>query len=225
MIPVKELEKLHIPSCFGLDSDANETNEVWDVVDQLHHLNINYEDWNHGMSKFVLLFDKEVVKIPFNGSMVEIYNENYDIIDYEFQEFIGAKNSNYCSLELAIYNEAVDFGIEQFFTKTWLVGYTADRTPIYGAEKVKPFYDSTSRQKSKPSQDSIQAAFFKQAEEDINWIDNDWLARAIDWYGMEAVNDFITFVETMDINDLHTENIGFREDGSPVVFDYSSYNE
>lgn len=225
MIPVKELEKLHIPSCFGLDADANETNEVWDVVDQLHYLNINYEDWNHGISKFVLLFDKEVVKIPFNGSFDELYDENGNIYDTVFEEFYGAEDGDYCKRELTVYNEAVIQGVEQFFAKTWFIGYTANHTPIYGAEKVKPFYDSGARKKSKPSQDSIQAAFFKKEEENINWIDNDWLARAIDWYGSEAVNNFISFVEEMEINDLHTENIGFKADGAPVVFDYSSFNE
>ena len=56
-------------------------------------------------------------------------------------------------------------------------------------------------------------------------IHREWLARAIEYYGEAAVNDLLAFIELEGINDFHTENIGFREDGSPVILDYSGYRE
>ena len=36
---------------------------------------------------------------------------------------------------------------------------------------------------------------------------------------------FVNFIKKENVCDLHTDNIGFRYDGSPVILDYSSYFE
>ena len=38
------------------------------------------------------------------------------------------------------------------------------------------------------------------------------------------VDKFIDFLVAFDINDLHQGNIGFRENGDPVLIDYSGFN-
>ena len=39
------------------------------------------------------------------------------------------------------------------------------------------------------------------------------------------VDKLVKFILDENIRDLHSDNIGFREDGSPVILDYSSYDE
>ncbi|MCM1323924.1 MAG: hypothetical protein NC218_07170 [Acetobacter sp.] len=50
----------------------------------------------------------------------------------------------------------------------------------------------------------------------------EWIQAAIDCYGLKFMLDLATFCNKMRVDDLHAFNLGFRADGSPVIFDFLS---
>jgi hypothetical protein len=50
----------------------------------------------------------------------------------------------------------------------------------------------------------------------------EWIQAAINLYGKEAIFELNNFCEEYGLYDLHSCNIGFRNDGSPIIFDFLS---
>lgn len=214
---VKDILNMTFPSEFGCDEDGEETYAIEDVYDQLH----SSVQTAYGASKFVIFIsEEEVVKVPFNGCYW--WDEDAEG-GYRFDEFM---TTDYCAVEAAIYADAVANGLGKFFASTKYAGMTIDRTPIYVSERVYTFYDNGRvREKTDSfSENSREQAIKFKEKIDFN-IHTEWLARAIEYYGAEMVDKLLQFIEEREINDFHTENIGFREDGSPCILDYSGYKE
>lgn len=213
---ITDVAKLDIPFEFGCDDDCMETVEMDMVFEQLD----DTVETKWGASKFVILSDdwKDVVKIPFNGGFWwEQDDEDEDGGKYIFNEFI---TKDYCAEEAAIYADAVKHGVAQFFAKTVYGGMTNDGiTPYYISERVCNFYDKCDKCKI-ASKDSLEKA--KKAKSEICF---EWLAMAYEWYGEDAVNALLKFIELEEIGDFHSGNVGFRADGSPVILDYSGFHE
>ena len=214
---IADVAKLDIPFQFGCDDECMETSAIEDVYDQLD----NSVETKYGASKFVILSDNwnEVIKIPFNGSFDwEQDDDNEDGGEYHFNEFI---TKDYCALEAAIYADAVALGVADFFAGTKYAGMTNDGiTPYYVSERVYTFYDKEGRKNSKTaSEDS-----WNKAKKLKSALSKEWLALAIEWYGDAAVNDLLAFIDLENIYDLHSDNIGFRANGAPVVLDYSGFD-
>lgn len=213
---IADVAKLNIPFQFGCDDECMETAEMDSVFEQLD----DTVETKWGASKFVILSDdwREVVKIPFNGGFYPEMDEDGEYLDdYRFDEFI---TKDYCAAEAAIYADAVALGVEKFFASTKYAGMTADGiTPYYISERVYTLYGNDIETK-KPSKDSVEKA--SKTRSPLNY---EWLAYAFEWYGEKAVNDLLAFIDLENISDLHSENVGFRADGSPVILDYSGFNE
>ena len=213
---VNDILSLSFPAEFGSDEAGEETYSIEDVYDQLDS-NVATA---FGASKFVIfLNDDEVVKVPFNGCFW--YDDDAEG-GMRFDEF---NNNDYCATEAAVYADAVALGIEKFFASTKYYGSTVDHTPIYVAERVYTFFENNEvRSKTKSSEESIKKATEVKKESHIGF-PSEWLAQAIEYYGIDAVMDLIAFIELEHIRDFHTGNVGFRKDGSPVILDYSGYEE
>ena len=210
---IKDVVNLKIPHEFGCDENSEETDVMYAVFKQLDDDVVT--KW--GCSKFVILFDNEpdfVVKIPFSG-MYYYKDDDYedDGKDLFFEEFYD--ETDYCALEASLYQDALVAGVEQFFTNTTYAGATKNRYPYYISEKAYTYYTG----EKTPSQNSIDKARSKKSELDIYW-----LALAIDYYGEDAINKLLDFIDEKEISDLHNSNIGFRADGAPVIIDYSGFN-
>ena len=220
---VKDILNLVIPENFGSDEDGEETSSIEDVYDQLD----NSVQTTYGASKFIIFIDdKTVVKIPFNGCFWwdEEYERNKKYEDnWRFDYFI---NENYCEIEAAVYDKAVEAGVEKFFASTQYYGKTKNNVPVSVSERVFTFFDNARVRENtdKISEDSWSRA--KELKNDFRvYISEEWLARAIEFYGKVMVDKLVKFILDENIRDLHSDNIGFREDGSPVILDYSSYDE
>ncbi len=212
---IDDITKFIIPEQFGIDEDEY-GDTLKSVIDQVLKIGCEFA---YGISKFVVfLNDKEVVKIPFNG--VFKYNENSD--DYDnFNEFSVI---NYCEIEANYYEEAKEWGVAEFFAGTRFVGYTKDHTPFYVSERINATIDDMW---NKVSEDSIHAAHvYADSRKGVRGrkLSDHWLALALERYGKAKVDKFIDFLVAFDINDLHQGNIGFRDNGDPVLIDYSGFN-
>ena len=212
---INDILKMNIPAEFGCDEDGETTDSIEKVFDQLDSsVNTAY-----GATKFIIfLNDKEVVKIPFNGCYW------YDSCeDWRFDEFYV---ENYCAKEAEIYRSAEDAGLAEFFASTKFCGRTVNGKPIYVSERVYEFYDSGAiREKTDSFSENSMTKAKELKEAMYTRLHVEWVARAIEYYGFEAVQKLFKFINEENISDLHTSNVGFREDGSPVILDYSGYEE
>ena len=164
-----------------------------------------------------------VIKMPIKGTRYEEYGEE-DIFSDEIGEIIYREycNSNseprwnYCEAEALNYELAEEYGVEEFFAKTFYWKMTMWDYPLYLQEKVQP------RRDGRPSARSSTLACDYYNENIIE--DELWLAFFIDWYGIDNLDKLMNFLAKEGVNDLCDRNLGYRESGAPVIFDYSSYN-
>ena len=211
---ISDISKLYIPKEFGSDDENEETDSINFVFRQLD--NTTHTTW--GASKFIIFFDEnpdEIVKIPFNG--VYTLDDEERIIG--FDKYI---NTDYCSIEAKVYEDAVDYGLSQFFAETRFGGYTESGTPYYISEKVYTMWTYDRDKKDHYSEKSFKKATQTAESTELPAV---WLAWAYEYYGDTAVQDLLDFILIEGIGDLHSDNIGYREDGSPVLLDYSNFLE
>ena len=208
---IDDLTKLYIPENFGTDeSDCGDTLEY--IIDQIKC------EYAYGVSKFVLFInDKEVVKIPFNGE----YYWNYEAEDYVFEPFMTI--TDYCKKEATLYEKAQELGIAEFFAGTHLAGYTKDHTPFYISERINKTFDDV----EVSAEQKESAKKYADSKGDISWrrLPVQWLALALEKFGVAKVDKFVNFIIDFDINDLHWGNVGLRDDGTPVLIDYSGWHD
>lgn len=216
----KEYLDLHIDEQFGCDRYRDTpTPEMGDVI---CHVVENNDDYAYGASKFVIIPSDAnfVVKIPFNGWFEEDREENSGLKFYEFECCY-----DYCEKELNIYNSLAGSGFQHIFAETAFVGKTAEGRGIYIQEKIATTYSDgeSSRKASEGSKDAVARMHSKYGRDYLSFED-DWLELAVECYGEEATSKMLAYVEE-NIWDMHRGNYGYRSDGTPVIIDYSDFNE
>lgn len=232
----------YVPSDFG--SDENEDDYYYyDVVRQIRETGVfsntyGEDEYFCGASK--LVFDvrsDKVIKLPFTGYHYYAdgeYDDETGFYEDEevFEEFRGANNSinnwDYCLTEVEKYALAENAGFEKFFAKTELF-CRVDGHPIYLQDKVI-VYAEGGYQSFPPSEQSKQYcekhfSYENKSFKGAKTLPNDWVAKAVDLYGAEEVENFLVFLEKERFSDLHYHNIGYTRDGRPVILDYSGYHE
>lgn len=206
MITFEEIKKINFPNDFGTYEG--------DLLDIPTELVSTHTQFAYGVTKLVIfLNDSEVVKVPFNGGFEDEDEEYFYCFEIE----------NYCEREAYFYDEAVNAGVSEFFAKTKFAGYAECGRPLYKSERVFEYMSEKTLdiRHKEPSQKAKNNA----SNSECGVLPFDWLARAYDYYGEEKVKKFIAFLDEFDITDLHNGNIGFRENGAPVLLDYSDYRE
>lgn len=209
---------LSFPDDFGMNPESGEL----EAEEYYHEMLQEYfpdATITYGVSKFVIIVPSLsfVIKIPFNGSYT------YDGDFYYFENAGTRKRDDYCYSEWCKYRTALDNGFEKFFAKIEYYDDDADGHPYYYQEKVISAYKYHGETASAASYGKVDEL---SAEQMI--CDSDWLARAIDMYGEELVTAFIDYVNNIDPDigaDLHRNNYGYRENGEPVLLDYSGWND
>lgn len=170
----------------------------------------------------VVLYDFDIViKIPFecqsaDGGMEEFYDNCWD----------------YCNTEMQMYKYAEKDGFSTFFEKTefYMTAKGTDNMPIYIQNKVIPLCDRSLDLEESIKEESISLAKeINSNRERYTRLSDLWVAAAIEWYGEELVNEFLTWLDENPYGigyDLHCGNVGFEiGTNKPVIFDYSGYNE
>ena len=158
-----------------------------------------------------------VIKMPIKGFRYEdIGEDDSEIIYREYRNSNSEPRWNYCEAEALAYELAEEHGVEKFFAETFYWKMTDGDYPLYLQEKVQ------SRRMGRPSARSSTLACNYYDEGIIE--DELWLAFFIDWYGINNLDKLMNFLAEEGINDLCDRNLGYRESGAPVIFDYSGYN-
>ena len=184
----------------------------------------------HGVSKMAIIIPgcSLVIKIPFNGQWKYEERYNKETGEYEegeeyFEPFY--EYEDYCALEESVYKNAEAAGFDQYLAKTSF--YKAIKNCyVYVQEKVFGLYSDKA---STPTDDSRRKI---KARRDGYIGTSDWSACFIDFFGEDAFEKFYNYCvygddehEMCIDDDLHSANIGFRADGSPVILDYSGWSD
>lgn len=170
----------------------------------------------NGASKVVLIPDNTsyVIKIPFYG--ISGYDEEVCPYMGAVSPLIETEEPNdYCALESAIYLEAMDWGLENFFVPTVYVGDVFG-VPIYVQTRIKNIRHMTDKE------NTFKYASIKGSEE----FDSDVGAQLVEFYSLEEVETLLRFLKSYRINDVDNfRNGGYDPSYKRHVFwDYAGFN-
>lgn len=195
--------------------ELTEYNVEEKVIDRLDS-DIFEPDWNTGATKLVL-FPKKcnfVIKIPLNGY---VYSKKF----YEFEGAPGADNCwDYCAVEKSLYETAVEALAEKFFLKLEYAGNVNDY-PIYKQVKATSFADSRSRHEYSEIKRSSTREICEEIH--VSCFHTCWLSDFLEFYTKEDLALLNEFIEDCGISDLHSGNLGYKENGIPVIIDYAGF--
>ena len=218
-------KELNDVSEFGGNTDDDYYPTVEDIAYALDNKHL-HADTYHGVSRMGVTIEgcSKVLKVEFDGEYY--YDDFYDYDDddnecYKEEEEFCEFETDYCYSEMSIYEEACQAGVEMFFAE--IVPYRDidyNRT-IFMQDYVTPVNDDCSDRTT--SADALE----KAESEDRAVCDINWIANAIEKYGLEAYRKFVDFIynQRPEVSgDLHLGNIGYRLDGTPCILDYAGWS-
>lgn len=182
------------------------------------------EEIRTGVSKVVIIphDSSYVLKIPYRGARDEEKSWDFHYAGNKIRDW------DYCETEAEIYDAFKAEGLECFLAKTVRYGKDATGYPLYIQEKCITSYDYEDPDSNYTYDDTERKTFRSMFACGIAVANNTWNMKAIMYYGVEK---YIRFMQLcMDrfpdvLSDLHSENYGYRTDGSPVLIDFSSWND
>lgn len=217
--------KLNIPEKFGVNDYSDLVNE--DLIFNQLPAEVT-TTW--GITQFVIIDPEltDVIKIPFSGVYEDIKQKNN-----EWTEVYHDFNTNYAERTMNIYNDAEGAGLSDIFLEQKFLGLSANNKPIFRQEYVYPYEEGqppSGTNPSKESKDLVNKELKKYRQGESNLYYNywsifygEWIAAAIDWYGLDYVEKLFKFLDERELTDFHSGNYGYRANGEPVIIDYCDY--
>ena len=169
-----------------------------------------------------------VIKIPFTCSYDSYVSEDEDpYIPFSNanieMEYECGSDWDYCENEIIIYREAQRRGVEEYFVELEYIG-SINQHPIYIQKKVNEIF-SQDRDRNSYSKKDEDASKRYCSLNNVRCFNACWITDFINYYSEEAFLDLSYFLEEMRIMDLHGGNLGYMEDGRPVIFDWGGFND
>lgn len=237
---IEEFENLSQP--FGLLITNGEVEEPLFYHDFEKDILQKDEDANlkFGISKFVIVPSQTnyVIKIPFSG-IYEYYDDDmryyeeedlsqytytiYNDYPYFYSQFSQVKD--YCDLEFNKYQNLYKQNLDCFVAKTAFYTELSNKIKIFTQEKITPCIDDWTDHKPTPHSKDLAKCWIK---EDDCALEPNWLANCIDYYGEQKTKRFINYCYDEDpdiLSDTHMSNLGYRPDGTPVILDFSGFQD
>lgn len=200
--------------------------------DLLYDLAIDHNaHYCHGISKAVVVFDNDdcVIKIPFNGYTDDCWNGETQHYEETFIPFCGAMGTewNYCQTEANIYSDAQAYHVAEYFAETAYLKAICG-CPIYVQPKVVSYdelvgYDCYDGRNSIEERNNTIQHCYDSGHMSCS-INSDWLTDFLHYWGQEALDNLLTFIENECIGDFHDQNIGYLGD-KPLILDYSDFSD
>ena len=179
-----------------------------------------------GVSK-VAIIPKEknyVIKIPYYGK----YRKSNGIKCFDPYFSSISKSGDYCKSEEIIYNKAKANGLETFFAEIEQIGKIKS-IPIYVQRKAVIFedvyYPEDDEEENLNEHEisifkTITAKYSDLVEDE--YLPLSWMKDFICSYGELAFDKLYNFLSDNNIQDLHSENIGYISE-RPVLVDFSGF--
>ena len=179
-----------------------------------------------GVSK-VAIIPKEknyVIKIPYYGK----YRKSNGIKCFDPYFSSISKSSDYCKSEEIIYNKAKANGLDTFFAEIEQIGKIKS-IPIYVQRKAVIFEDvHYPEDDEEENLNEHEISIFKTITTKYSDLVEDeylplsWMKDFICSYGELAFDKLYNFLSDNNIQDLHSENIGYICE-RPVLVDFSGF--
>ena len=179
-----------------------------------------------GVSK-VAIIPKEknyVIKIPYYGK----YRKSNGIKCFDPYFSSISKSSDYCKSEEIIYNKAKANGLDTFFAEIEQIGKIKS-IPIYVQRKAVIFEDvHYPEDDEEENLNEHEISIFKTITTKYSDLVEDeylpisWMKDFICSYGELAFDKLYSFLSDNNIQDLHSENIGYICE-KPVLVDFSGF--
>ena len=220
---ISEEEKIYI---FNLLSTFNLKHlSQYNFMKKLQALDDNFI-LASGVSK-VAIIPKEknyVIKIPYYGK----YRKSNGIKCFDPYFSSISKSSDYCKSEEIIYNKAKANGLDTFFAEIEQIGKIKS-IPIYVQRKAVIFEDVYYPEDDEEENlNEHEISIFKTITTKYSNLVEDeylpisWMKDFICSYGELAFDKLYHFLSDNDIQDLHSENIGYICE-RPVLVDFSGF--
>ena len=197
----------------------------------------DFEYIGAGASKLVLYKDDShlknyVIKLPYIGEREYDYNEEEEC--YHDHEFCGVTHYEFpdikipawdhCKYEVLLYEKAVAYGVDKFFTPIYFVStYGKEEWPIYISPRCKDTWYNREGEMEASEDSKKKAKEIFESHNDRRFINPDVLGLMIDQHGLDAVMNLISFLGRYHISDLHGDNIGIFDDGTIQIIDYAGF--
>lgn len=189
-----------------------------------NYLHVNDAHYNYGASKFVIWFDSDkdyVYKIPFKVKYNEYYGDYPNEVEFVELEY------DYCKKEADMYEEIADQDEEiakLFFLKTEVVREMRDGYLLYRQTACCSCGIEYSGRKSIYKESLEKATGYNQYLENLFPTEFfDYIFKIYTTKAENLISRLVKLVDSLDINDIHRNNVGFTAIGTPVIFDYSGY--
>ena len=179
-----------------------------------------------GVSK-VAIIPKEknyVIKIPYYGK----YRKSNGIKCFDPYFSSISKSGDYCKSEEIIYNKAKANGLSAFFAEIEQIGKIKS-IPIYVQRKAVIFEDvHYPEDDEEENLNEHEISIFKTITTKYSDLVEDeylpisWMKDFIFFYGELAFDKLYNFLSDNNIQDLHSENIGYIYE-KPVLVDFSGF--
>ena len=179
-----------------------------------------------GVSK-VAIIPKEknyVIKIPYYGK----YRKSNGIKCFDPYFSSISKSGDYCKSEEIIYNKAKANGLSAFFAEIEQIGKIKS-IPIYVQRKAVIFEDvHYPEDDEEENLNEHEISIFKTITTKYSDLVEDeylpisWMKDFIFFYGELAFDKLYSFLSDNNIQDLHSENIGYICE-RPVLVDFSGF--
>ena len=179
-----------------------------------------------GVSK-VAIIPKEknyVIKIPYYGK----YRKSNGIKCFDPYFSSISKSGDYCKSEEIIYNKAKANGLDAFFAEIEQIGKIKS-IPIYVQRKAVIFEDvyypeDDEEENLKEDEISIFKTITTKYSDLVEdeYLPISWMKDFICSYGELAFDKLYNFLSDNNIQDLHSENIGYICE-RPVLVDFSGF--
>jgi hypothetical protein len=208
-----------------IDEFQDECEEHWEEVGDLCHA----DDIRHGASKIVLFYDEYpdwVIKVPIFGDYLEEDRSYHDYTSANLYED-GAhilQSNDYCNTETLVAKYAVQSELQDLFALTYFVGFIHG-IPFYCSERIEETlcesgYIFPSNNEIVHSTEKIITQY-PNIEDLMN---EDILEHFVSQYGKERIAALVRFLIHLNIQDLHSANIGLDKDYQLKIIDYSNFS-
>lgn len=137
---------------------------------------------------------------------------DYDLMEYENELCYEAETD---------YPECADMLLEN----TWVGEYNG--IPVWIQRKVEGTQSEIGNysQFLSASQEEKEVVYKSY---DILWsgdLDNDFILAILRKYGPDVTEEAMRMMNALGLSDLHSSNVGYLRDGSPVLLDYGGYSD
>ena len=184
--------------------------------------NINFEDVldsdsGHG----VLIRIKDgYVRVEYGASKVVFMTSKID--NWVFKVPYKDYESNYCQMEVEIYENAEREGVEEFFAPCYFLEnfdgaaiYVMARAEVSFDRLYSDLYERFSSEGRAENEIEDMLIDIEDSDEYVDWL--------FPYYSdYDSFEKFVEFLRNSNINDLHSGNIGYIGD-NVVLIDYSGY--